>query len=387
MELRHLECFVAVAEEGGFTRLHVVQSAVSATVKSLEHELGAPLFQRTSKRVDLTDAGLVLLPKARATLDAARAASDAVHEVRGGLRGTLRVGTMTSIGLVDVPTLLGRYHREYPEVTLRLTVAPSGSRGLVDALDEGRIDLAFVSIPGQAPAGIQVRDLASASLDLVVPAEHEFGPLGGVPIGELADRSFSGQTADVGESLLQQDPLAAGHLLLDQRRRGLLRTEPDQVQSVLPGAAVTGHRDDVGQGDRVLTRIVVRRDARRREILGDGEGLRGGRDEGQRHRAEVLLQVAQQGVADPFVVQDPAGDQSAAHRPVRRDAQQQSDAGDLPALVDPHGYGLDVHDRHPCTCQFQFAGSQPAGRRFDHVRHWADLTVNTFCLARPLSRT
>ena len=75
MELRHLATFVAVAEEGSFTRasarLHVVQSAVSAGVRTLERELGAALFDRTTHRVRLTDAGYALLPEARATLAAA----------------------------------------------------------------------------------------------------------------------------------------------------------------------------------------------------------------------------------------------------------------------------------------------------------------------------
>jgi DNA-binding transcriptional LysR family regulator len=76
----------AVAEERSFTRaaarLHVVQSGVSAAIKALEHELDAALLERTSKRVALTDAGQALLPRARATLDAAAAARDAVGEVR-----------------------------------------------------------------------------------------------------------------------------------------------------------------------------------------------------------------------------------------------------------------------------------------------------------------
>src|SRR5580700_8703764 len=137
MELRHLEYFVAVAEERNFTRaaarLHIVQSAVSAAVKSLEQELGAPLLDRTSKRVALTDAGAALLPKARATLDAARDARDTVDEVRGGLRGTLRIGTMTSVSLVDIPALMGRYHARFPGIDLRPAVAPSGSGTLADA--------------------------------------------------------------------------------------------------------------------------------------------------------------------------------------------------------------------------------------------------------------
>ena len=86
MELRHLQFFVAVAEELSFTRasrrLHVVQSAVSSAIQGLERELGARLFDRDPHRVALTDAGRALLPKARATLDAAHAAMDAVDQAQ-----------------------------------------------------------------------------------------------------------------------------------------------------------------------------------------------------------------------------------------------------------------------------------------------------------------
>src|SRR3954464_8330413 len=120
MELRHFEYFVAVAEERSFTRaaarLHVVQSGVSAVIKSLERELGADLLERTSKRVALTDAGEALLPRARAALEAAQAARDAVGEVRGGLRGTLRIGILNSVAELDIPGLLGTFHRTYPGV-------------------------------------------------------------------------------------------------------------------------------------------------------------------------------------------------------------------------------------------------------------------------------
>src|ERR1700730_13355172 len=97
LELRHLEQFVAVAEEGTFTpvarRLHLAQSGLSAAVRRLEKELGAPLFVRTPQRVELTEAGRVLLVEARRTLAAAHAAQDAVAAVQGLLRGTLHVGS------------------------------------------------------------------------------------------------------------------------------------------------------------------------------------------------------------------------------------------------------------------------------------------------------
>jgi len=194
MELRHLAYFVAVAEELSFTRaaerLHVVQSGVFAAIKALEHELGSPLLDRGSRHVRLTDAGLALLPRARATLDAARDARDAVDQVRGGLRGSLRVGTITAMGLIDLPGLLGRYHREHPDVSLHLLAVPSGSQGLLDALADGRLDLAFVSVPWTPPAGIELTELAAAPLDLVVPAGHRLAGRGSTELGELAGETF-----------------------------------------------------------------------------------------------------------------------------------------------------------------------------------------------------
>ncbi|MGW9031766.1 LysR family transcriptional regulator [Streptomyces sp. NPDC055722] len=192
--MRQLEYFVAVAEEANFTRaaarLHVVQSTVSATIKSLERELGTPLLDRNSKRVLLTDAGAALLPRAHATLDAAREAVDAVAEVRGGLRGTLRLGTMISVGLLDLPALLGEFHRRHPGVLLQTSAAPSGSQGLIDALLERRLDLAFVSLPGPRPTGITLTDLTTSVLDLVVPTDHPLAKRRTVPITELAGLDF-----------------------------------------------------------------------------------------------------------------------------------------------------------------------------------------------------
>jgi DNA-binding transcriptional LysR family regulator len=196
MEIRQLECFVAVAEESSFTRaaarLHIVQSAVSATIATLERELRTQLLQRTSRRVNLTDAGVVFLPKARAALDAVRDAHDAIDEVTGGVRGTLRVGTMNSLGLIDLPTLLGQFHREYPAVSVHLATAASGggSPGLIEALAEGRLDLAFVSLPGSPAVDARVRDLAATPLDLVVPSAHPLADRASVPIEELAGEEF-----------------------------------------------------------------------------------------------------------------------------------------------------------------------------------------------------
>ena len=193
MELRQLEVFVAVAEELSFTRasirLHLVQSGVSSAVKSLERDLGAPLFDRDRHRVMLTDAGQALLPEARATLAAAQAARDAVCEAQGGLRGTVTVGTMLSTGPLDLPGLLERFHRSHPGVTVRLRQSDSGSAGLARAVLDGGLDLAVVSLPGPAPAGLIVRPVAGEPLVLVGRPGHA---LAGTPvtIAELAAEPF-----------------------------------------------------------------------------------------------------------------------------------------------------------------------------------------------------
>jgi DNA-binding transcriptional LysR family regulator len=213
MELRHFEYFVAVAEERSFTRaatrLHVVQSGVSAVIKSLERELGTALLERSSKRVALTDAGEALLPRARAALDAARAARDAVDEVRGGLRGTLRLGTLNSVAEIDVPAVLGAFHHTHPGVTLQLTVSPHGSIGLLDALADGTLDLAIVSVPGRPPAGIRVRQLLWRRLDLVLPAGHRLAGPAEVRIGDLADEPFVDFPAGFGNRVVVDRAFAA----------------------------------------------------------------------------------------------------------------------------------------------------------------------------------
>ncbi|WP_329319447.1 MULTISPECIES: LysR family transcriptional regulator [unclassified Streptomyces] len=194
MELRQLEYFVAVAEEANFTRaaarLHVVQSAVSSGIKNLERELRSPLLERTPKGVLLTDAGAALLPRAHTALDAAQEAADAVGEIRGGLTGTLRLGAISTVGLIDLPVFLGAFHRRHPGVFLQTSVTPSGSQGLVEALLERRLDLAFVSGAGPPPKGVTLTALATSVLDLVVPATHALAARGAVSMTELAGLDF-----------------------------------------------------------------------------------------------------------------------------------------------------------------------------------------------------
>jgi DNA-binding transcriptional LysR family regulator len=194
MELRHLEYFVAVAEELSFTkasrRMHVVQSGVSSAIQSLERELAAPLFERDRHRVALTDAGRALLPEARATLGAAQAAKDAVGQARGRLRGTVTVGTMLSTGTVDLPAILGRFHGMHPDVSVRLRISATGSSGLIREVQAGALDLAVASLPGPPPAGLAARLIAQERLVLICHPEHRLAARHSVALAETAGEAF-----------------------------------------------------------------------------------------------------------------------------------------------------------------------------------------------------
>ncbi|MET7697674.1 LysR substrate-binding domain-containing protein [Streptomyces sp. NPDC005485] len=145
MELRHLQHFVAVAEDQHFTRaaerLMVSQSGLSASIRALERELGSALFVRTTRRVTLTEAGRALLGEAERILAQVRAAHEAVAAVQGVLRGTLALGTEQCIAGVHVAGLLAAFRRRHPDVEIRLRQAGSGA--LAEEVAAGRLDLAF----------------------------------------------------------------------------------------------------------------------------------------------------------------------------------------------------------------------------------------------------
>jgi DNA-binding transcriptional LysR family regulator len=194
MELRQLEYFVAVAGERSFTRaaqrLHVVQSAVSAAITALEKDLHVVLLERNARRVQLTEAGEALLPEAQAVLDAALAARDAVEGLSRGLRGTLRVGMLSDLGLMDLPGLARDFRNRYPGVELQLRDAAVGSAGMLSALSGYDIDVAFAGSASPLPREFSGRELLRVPQLLAVPAGHALAGRRAVWIRELEHETF-----------------------------------------------------------------------------------------------------------------------------------------------------------------------------------------------------
>jgi DNA-binding transcriptional LysR family regulator len=194
MELRQLAHFVAVAEEQSFTRAaarsHLVQSALSVSIRALERDVGAALFDRSTHPVSLTDAGEVMLPEARRALAAAEAARDAVAAVQGGVRGTVRIGIMQSLSLLDLGSLLASYQQARPGVQILPTAAQGGSAGLVAGVVEGRLDVAFTAMPGGYPSGISAFPLATEEMRLACPPGHPLDRSGSISLAELNAERF-----------------------------------------------------------------------------------------------------------------------------------------------------------------------------------------------------
>lgn len=200
MELRHLEYFVAVAEERHFTRaaerLRVAQSGLSASIRSLERDLSAELFVRHTRRVELTDAGRALLAEAHRTLASAAAARDAVDAVRGLLRGSLTVGSEQCLGVIDLPPVLASFRRAHPGVEIRLRYAGSGH--LVEEIRLGRLNVGFVALPGPAPDGVRLLPVATEEMALLCHPGHALAEAETVGLTDLLGEDFIDFSADWG---------------------------------------------------------------------------------------------------------------------------------------------------------------------------------------------
>lgn len=217
MELRHLRYFVAVAETLNFTRaaerLHIGQPPLSMQIRDLETEVGALLFARSRRKVELTEAGRRFLAHARAILAQAELAADEARRAARGEAGELRVGITSSLPYTAIlPRVLGSFRRRHPEVRLQLQEMFTSEQ--FEALTRDRLDVGLVRQDAtRAPPGIAIREIGRDSLRLVIHAAHPLAARMSVSFRELAGEEFISFPADAGTGLpaiLQRLSRAAG---------------------------------------------------------------------------------------------------------------------------------------------------------------------------------
>src|SRR4051812_6438350 len=174
MDLRHLRYFVAVADERHFgraaERLHMAQPPLSQQIRQLEAELGVELLHRTTRRVDLTEAGQASLERARAILTDVDQAAHHARLVAAGTVGHLAIGCVGSATYSLLPTLSRRLAAELPGVDFSFRgemLAPDQ----VEALRTGAIDVALLR-PVAADLSLTVHNLRPDRLGVPLPARH-----------------------------------------------------------------------------------------------------------------------------------------------------------------------------------------------------------------------
>jgi DNA-binding transcriptional LysR family regulator len=147
--LQQLEYFVAAVDHGSFSAaaqaLHVAQPSLSEQIRRLERRLGVVLFIRTNRQLALTEAGRLLLPRARAALATVDDAVDAVRPVRTLTGGTVSLGTFSSAHHFLLDDLVAQFRERYP--TVRVRVLGRNSAEVADAVRDGRLEAGLVALP------------------------------------------------------------------------------------------------------------------------------------------------------------------------------------------------------------------------------------------------
>jgi LysR family hydrogen peroxide-inducible transcriptional activator len=186
-DLRQLECFCAVARAGSFTRaagiLGITQPSLSEQIARLEQGLGAPLFERLNRRIELTPLGQAILGKAQALLEDAASLPEQIERTRQGVRGPLRVGAIPTILPYYLAPLLKGFTTRYPEVDLHLREGTTAE--LVEQILEGSLDLAVLSLPVSA-SGLVMKELFRDPLYLAVPQDHPLAAVEKVPLRRVS---------------------------------------------------------------------------------------------------------------------------------------------------------------------------------------------------------
>ena len=184
LELRHLRAFVAVAEELHFTRaaarLHLAQQALSTQIRQLEDELGTPLFHRTTRRVELTDAGRTLLLHAGPILASVNAAWQQTRRAASGELGTLSIAYTPTVAELTLPPLVAAVHERLPDVRVR--TCEMWQAEMAESVDAGRFDIGLARCP-----------VLHADLESAVLREEPLGIIarGGAPPRPGGHRSAS----------------------------------------------------------------------------------------------------------------------------------------------------------------------------------------------------
>jgi DNA-binding transcriptional LysR family regulator len=192
MEMAQIRYVLSAAQWLNFTRAaaecNVSQPALTKAVKTLEEELGAPLFHREGKRILLTDFGQSILPHLKQILSEAEATRSLADNFRLLNKVPVRLGVMTTVGHVRLSRFLARFQREFEGVELAVSEAPLAQ--LRKQLADGELDIAIVNPVGDLPEEMHCRPLYEERYIVILPPEHRLAQQNAIALADLSGEPY-----------------------------------------------------------------------------------------------------------------------------------------------------------------------------------------------------
>ena len=192
MELQQIRYFLAIHEHGGFSRAaqacDVSQPALTAAIKKIETEIGAPLFHREGKRLVLTELGRMVRPHLEQVLKGTQTAREIARNFTLLRQAPLRIGIMTTVGPVRVSRFFQRFHQNNPGV--ELTVRDATLQVLLHDLERGELDLAVVSTPQGLGDTFRSEPLYRERYVVVFPPGHRFNRLNAITLTDVSGEDY-----------------------------------------------------------------------------------------------------------------------------------------------------------------------------------------------------
>lgn len=216
MELRHLRYFIAVAETGSLTvaaerRLYTSQPSLSRQIKDLEDQVGTPLFSRSARGVELTDAGKVFLDHARLALNQVDAAVEAARLAALPSKQRFAMGFLTGQEMTWLPEAMRVLRAELPSIDV--IVSSDYAPDLAEAVARGKLDVAFTR--AEPDFDLAYHRVAQEPLVVLMPSDHALAAQSAVRPGDLVGEPFiaMGNKARVLRAVID-DYLAASHVTI-----------------------------------------------------------------------------------------------------------------------------------------------------------------------------
>ena len=277
MEIRQLRYLVALADERHFTRAaareHIAQPALSQQIRRLEQEVGLALVERTTRRVTVTEAGRMLVARARRILSEVEAANAEMQSLAGVRTGRVMVGTMHTMGPVDVSLALAVFHERHPGV--EMTVREQSSEELAEMLRDDVLDLAFLSVTERMEShGLGLQQLVSEELVVILPSGHRLAARDELTMAELAGEHFISYRE--GARLRELLVFAARHAGFEPQIK-LESNESERIRRLVArgmGVAILPQSDADRSEDTVAVATLIEPSLRRDITLACREGKR-----------------------------------------------------------------------------------------------------------------